>query len=1066
MYSCGICKTTPDQISHHKSHLETQKHKDKREIFLLKLSKYSNEELIELYDTSEINDIISATETIIHKEDSQLNENLILCNENTHSIKTLEEIMNDQRYSLNSEELRDKIHEIHNFLRNSGSGYGMNAMKVFMIFYGLKRVEELGGLTFDEHAIKEIEEENLNINASKFSYLSELASNPSEYENIVHLVYNDMLSLIAKCELRHILFHEIPRAIMQTGRVFATLIKYVNEIFEIEKRTNLQVVGKIYEYFIGRDKSAISELGAYFTNRDIVNCVLEKVQPKLDKHGNVPTMIDMFGGSGGFTTGFIDDLNKKHIIQKCKNDNITLSDFWKTQLQYIYHYDINEDVIRIAAFEFYCLTGGVVPDTKKNLSYVNAFTNNNERKYKYILTNPPYGGDKDTKSKYQINEEKVVKYIEHEIKQKKLSGEILESRKSQLKKIQASLKQHTFNKQQLMVTLNTCSMRIRNFAKKHKLTGNDKEACSLILLMDMLDIGGTCAGVLKEGVFFNKTYSDIRRCLISNFNVREIISIPQNLFENTQTKTSVVIFDNDPDKKTGNVIFSELCVETFSEDRFEEKDGEIYIVECKDDVKHVYSREINVVSSAEILANPICSLNPKDYNKKEIVCGEGFELVKLGDISTVDMGSTPDTKNSDYWYNGNIPWVAVSDLNSNVIYNTTKCITKKGAEKMKNRKIPKGSVLLSFNLSIGKLGIAGRDMYCNQAIVYINSTQPNIPQMYIYYILHTLNIKENGRGSIGSHGNLNKEIILNLQIPIPKSPEKIQEWVDKISAPYNEKLEKEQKVKELEEFVQNRIRQISDQEDCEEVELGSVCEIKYGKRITKQKNKGNIYEAYGGGNIMSYKVNEYNRNGTTYKISRDGMSLHNCVIKLYGKIFLNDTALTLHSTQKYITDTYIGELMLINKEYIYSSCSHGSAQLHIDINRLMKIKLRIPRNKQLIHDLEPTFQQIETLQQELKTAEKQYKEYIDELGRTAIIQSNTNSYSPVSTPSTPREDDSNSVCSEPLSPEPLSPELSSPENEIVEPPKKPKRTTKKTPPTEEKNETIRKVVKRKPKTTT
>ena len=34
-YSCGICKTTPDQISHHKSHIKTQKHKDKKEIFLV-----------------------------------------------------------------------------------------------------------------------------------------------------------------------------------------------------------------------------------------------------------------------------------------------------------------------------------------------------------------------------------------------------------------------------------------------------------------------------------------------------------------------------------------------------------------------------------------------------------------------------------------------------------------------------------------------------------------------------------------------------------------------------------------------------------------------------------------------------------------------------------------------------------------------------------------------------------------------------------------------------------------------------------------------------------------------
>ena len=36
----------------------------------------------------------------------------------------------------NREALRDKIHEIHNFLRNSGAGYGMNALKVFNFLYG------------------------------------------------------------------------------------------------------------------------------------------------------------------------------------------------------------------------------------------------------------------------------------------------------------------------------------------------------------------------------------------------------------------------------------------------------------------------------------------------------------------------------------------------------------------------------------------------------------------------------------------------------------------------------------------------------------------------------------------------------------------------------------------------------------------------------------------------------------------------------------------------------------------------------------------------------------------
>jgi len=56
-YSCGICKTTPDQISHHKSHIETQKHKDKTELFELKLSNLCDSELRTKYKTTNIDDI-------------------------------------------------------------------------------------------------------------------------------------------------------------------------------------------------------------------------------------------------------------------------------------------------------------------------------------------------------------------------------------------------------------------------------------------------------------------------------------------------------------------------------------------------------------------------------------------------------------------------------------------------------------------------------------------------------------------------------------------------------------------------------------------------------------------------------------------------------------------------------------------------------------------------------------------------------------------------------------------------------------------------------------------------
>jgi len=58
-------------------------------------------------------------------------------------IDILKYTMSDQTNSIsNKEALKDKIHEIHNYLRNNGAGYGMNALKVFNILYGLKQIEE------------------------------------------------------------------------------------------------------------------------------------------------------------------------------------------------------------------------------------------------------------------------------------------------------------------------------------------------------------------------------------------------------------------------------------------------------------------------------------------------------------------------------------------------------------------------------------------------------------------------------------------------------------------------------------------------------------------------------------------------------------------------------------------------------------------------------------------------------------------------------------------------------------------------------------------------------------
>jgi type I restriction-modification system DNA methylase subunit len=203
---------------------------------------------------------------------------------------------------------------------------------------------------------------------------------------------------------------------------------------------------------------------------------------------------------------------------------------------------MNEDVIKSAGLEFFCLTGHL--PNMDQLKYKNSFQDDfNDKKYQLILTNPPYGGDKNKETSSQEKRKKVKEYIKNELTTIQDEGLRIQ-RQKQLKKIEAEEKQEKKEQEKQKVCLTSCSTRIQKFAKDNNLTGNDKESCSLMLVMDMLEIGGTCIGVLKEGVFFNKTYKNLRKCLIENYNVREIISVPSDQFENTSTKTSIIIFDN------------------------------------------------------------------------------------------------------------------------------------------------------------------------------------------------------------------------------------------------------------------------------------------------------------------------------------------------------------------------------------------------------------------------------------------------------------------------------------------------------------------------------------------
>jgi len=174
--------------------------------------------------------------------------------------------------------------------------------------------------------------------------------------------------------------------------------------------------------------------------------------------------------------------------------------------------------------------------------------------------------------------------------------------------------------------------------------------------------------------------------------------------------------------------------------------------------------------------------------------------VKLGDVCNYDIGGTPATKETKYW-NGNNLWVSISDLNNDIITNTERKITDLGIEKSSVKLIKKGTILFSFKLTIGKMGIAGSDLYCNEAIAFFTNLKIN--KDYLYNILKYTNIdhqKHLFNSQIGKA--LNKSTLGKILIQVPIKEEDQLKVIDMINDINKEESEFNKQVESMKIVIQ------------------------------------------------------------------------------------------------------------------------------------------------------------------------------------------------------------------------------------------------------------------------
>jgi|TARA_A100001015_G_scaffold223515_1_gene251778 hypothetical protein len=144
----------------------------------------------------------------------------------------------------NPEPLIEHIHDIHNYILNHSGCNSIEALNMFNIFYGLKKIED--------------NKLNENIHPEyRYSTLLKQSVIQTD-EEFHHLIINGLLK-----ELNY----DIPKTIKSD--VFRYIITQINDITRIEKETNVSLSGKVYKYFVdGYDNDV------YCTERTLVESIL------------------------------------------------------------------------------------------------------------------------------------------------------------------------------------------------------------------------------------------------------------------------------------------------------------------------------------------------------------------------------------------------------------------------------------------------------------------------------------------------------------------------------------------------------------------------------------------------------------------------------------------------------------------------------------------------------------------------------------------------------------------------------------------------------------------------
>ena len=317
--------------------------------------------------------------------------------------------------------------------------------------------------------------------------------------------------------------------------------------------------------------------------------------------------------------------------------------------------------------------------------------------------------------------------------------------------------------------------------------------------------------------------------------------------------------------------------------------------------------------------------------------------VKLKDAFDLQIGRTPARSNAANW-NGQYKWISITDLGTagKYISTTKEKITDKGIDESGIKIVPKGTVVMSFKLSIGKTAITTEDMYTNEAIVAFNVRESiQVDSSYLYYLCCGNDWGE-GTNKAVMGLTLNKATLSEKEIELPEImiQREVAKKLDKLDKII---IQRKKQLQKLDELIQARFVEmfgdpVINSKNLRTMALKDVLRLKAGdftaaSDISDKLTETNKYPCFGGNGIRGY-VTEYNQEGEYSLIGRQG-ALSGNVQFAKGK-FRNTEHALLVIPMVEMNDIWLNQLLINLDLKRYQT---GAAQPGLSVKNLQEISI-------------------------------------------------------------------------------------------------------------------------------